>query len=123
MKSSILIAAAAVVALGITAQRADARIAGGLNFTTHTLRSDALTGADHIDAVRHMRKFNDDQPDDPPQRKTPTGSTNGSGSGTHGGPYGYGGPHFTGYPAGYVSLQYWSETRKAPPLACKGRPC
>ena len=98
MKPSILVAAAALVALGIMAQPADARIATGLNLTTHTLRADTFTRLDRVDGVRHMRKFNDDPPDDPAPKppKTPTGTT-GSGSGSDSGsdnPGGhYGGPY------------------------------
>ena len=98
MKPSILVAAAALVALGAAAQPANARIAAGLNLSTHTLRGDAFTRLDHADGMRHMRKFNDDPPDDPAPKppKTPTGTT-GSGSGSDGGgdnPGGhYGGPY------------------------------
>ena len=84
MKPSIL-TAAALVALGIAAQPADARMLTGLNLTTHTLRADTVMTLDHADSIHHMRKFNDDPPDDPDPKKTPkktpTGST-GTGSGS-----------------------------------------
>jgi hypothetical protein len=59
MKSSILIAAAALVALGMAAERADARIAANLNLSTHISRSHAFTRLDYADGARHMRKFKD----------------------------------------------------------------
>jgi hypothetical protein len=58
VKPSILVAAAALVALGLAAQRADARIVAGLNLSTHMSHSDAFTRLDHADGMRHMRKFN-----------------------------------------------------------------
>lgn len=128
MKPSIL-AAAALLALGIAAQPADARMLTGLNLTTHTLRADTVMTLDHADGIRHMRKFNDDPPDDPDPKKTPKKtptSTTGTGSGSDTGSTGASPDYYQPrHPAGYWD-QYgrWHRNPSgAPPAACSPKPC
>ena len=92
MKPSFLIAAGALLMVGI-AQPADARIEVVPTLSTNTSHSATLTMLDRGDGVRHMRKFNEDGPDEPPTKKTPSGGAGGSSAGT------------------------------TPPSACKGQPC
>src|SRR4029077_6696500 len=89
VKPSFLIAAAGLLALGMAAQPADASITVGPTLSTHTTHSATVTMLGHTDGARHMRKFNDDGPDDPPTKKTPSGGAGGSSSGSNGsgGPY------------------------------------
>ena len=121
MKSPILFAAATLVALGIAAERADARTAG-FNLPTHTVRSDSSPRADHMDSARHLRPHftlgylgpdgwhppswvKDVDRTLPPHR-----------------PH----PHFI---LGYLGPDGWhppswakEPNRNLPPLACRGRP-
>jgi len=109
-------AASTLLAFAMLSTTAEARITAP-NLSIRMTPTDVTSRLATSNGTRHMKKFNDDLPDDPPPKKT-GGTTNGSGSAgiypIH--PH----PHYPHNPSHYGSGYYDGNTS---PSACKGRPC